>query len=95
MNLTPIENDMRDTSCSAVMNGEFYIFGQRYNRLLDRDHPDVIKSKRSIKKIVNCGLKSIGELPFEFHYGTCGTYLFPDERIFICFGDDDGKKCQR
>ena len=53
------------------------------------------KTQRSIKKIVNCGLKEMGELPFDFHYGTCGTYNFPDERIFLCFGDDAGKKCQR
>ena len=53
------------------------------------------KTQRSIKKIENCGLKKIGELPFDFRFGTCGTFNFPDERIFLCFGDVTRKKCQR
>ena len=53
------------------------------------------KTQPSIQKIENCALKLVDELPFDFHYGTCGTYLFPDERIFLCFGDKTGKKCRR
>ena len=86
-------------SCSASLNGELFVFG---------GHPDtkqviftirkMIKSNSSfqISKILDCELKRIGDLPIEFYYGACGTFLFDGvERVMLCFALKDKKKCIR
>ena len=71
-------------SCSAVLKGEFYIFDDLH------DMADYSESANTIKKITNCGLELIGVMPFEFYKtASCGTYFFPDERIFMCYGEVD------
>ena len=78
-----------------MLNGEFYIFGG-YHVINDAyDGPDPYDQKHSFAKIVNCGIEFIGELSIEFYIGSCGTFLFPDQRIFLCFGDRSRKKCHR
>ena len=93
-----------DFSCPAVLNGEFYLFRKHAHTHLFNDEYDefndfymhmLYKFKASIFKIVNCGFEEIGELPFDYLVGSCGTFLFPDERIFLCFGDRSRKKCHR
>ena len=83
-----------DSSCSAVLNGEFYILGDPSNMT------DYWRSHNLIKKITNCGMQSLGEMPFDFdrYEASCGTFHFPDERIFICFTNHpwpDHKTCRR
>ena len=84
-----------DSSCSAVLNGEFYIFGDFYSHSWLSDHEDAKKRSRSIKKIINCGLELTDELTFDFIDGTCGTFFFPDERVLLCFDQNNSKKCRR
>ena len=49
-----------------------------------------------ISKIENCGLQRIGELPKEFDFGACGTFIFAaEERVMFCFPTSDKKKCFR
>lgn len=66
-------------SCSVTWNNEQYVFGGQTN-------------KRQISKIINCELTQIGELDFDFTSGACAA---TNERIFLCFGnDDDAKICR-
>ena len=37
----------------------------------------------------------VGYLPFNFTFGACGTFAFPDERLMLCFPEQHGKKCWR
>ena len=49
-----------------------------------------------ISKIENCGLQRIGELPKEFDFGACGTFIFAaEERVMLCFPSSGRKKCFR
>ena len=49
--------------------------------------------------MVGCALKRIGDLAYNHQTGACNTYLFPQERILICFSDDPSderdRKCER
>ena len=84
-----------DFSCSAVLNGEFFIFGDPNNMT------GFSILQNTIKKITNCGMQLIGEMPFDFYWerASCGTFHFPDERIFICFPEGPWpyttEKCRR
>ena len=70
-------------SCSATINGEFYIFGGRTRR-------------RQISKIIDCSLKRVGDLPYELLFPACGTFKFPEERAMMCFASPgNGKSCFR
>lgn len=69
-------------SCSASINGEFYIFGG-------------LTQTRQISKIVNCSLARIGDLPYELAYPACGTYRFPEERSMMCFASGHSSSCVR
>ena len=60
-------------SCSAVLNGEMYIFGGQ-------------GSTNQISMIQDCGIKHTGFLPMEFYYGKCNTYAFADSSAtLLCF----------
>ena len=69
-------------SCSASINGEFYIFGGTTRQ-------------RQVSKIMGCSLKRVGDLPYELRYPACGTFRFPEERNMICFAWDHAKSCVR
>ena len=69
-------------SCSATINGEFFIFGGR-------------TQKRQVSKIINCSLRRVGDLPYELFAPTCGTFEFPEERSMICFSSKHEKSCVR
>merc|ERR1711917_132856 len=47
-----------------------------------------------ISKIIGCGLTRIGDLGYDFNAGACGTFLFPEQRIILCFGYSGKSKCQ-
>ena len=86
-------------SCSAQLNGELFVFGgangekKKQVHLLNYHTCKPIKFQ--ISKIIGCGLKRIGDLAYEFFAGACGTFLFPQQRIFLCFGSFNKNKCQR
>ena len=49
-----------------------------------------------ISKIENCGLQRIGELPNEFDFGACGTFIFAaEERVMFCFPSSGRNQCFR
>merc|ERR1712131_204815 len=68
-------------SCSATLNGEMFLFGG-YDSFT-----------KQISKINGCSLELIGQLPFDFERGGCGTFLFPEPRIMLCFGRMYKGKC--
>ena len=85
-------------SCSASINGEFYVFGgeddNRRQVLLSCAYA-VYQVLFQISKINGCSLDRIGQLPHEFVYGSCGTYKFPEERVMFCFQRSMESACFR
>jgi len=82
--------ETRDFSCTAVLNGEFYML--RNHIVFDDSHN---YNLTEMYKIINCGFELVDELSVPFLMGSCGTFLFPEQRIFLCFGDESRKKCFR
>jgi len=48
-----------------------------------------------ISIVENCGLRRIGDLPFEFNYGACNTFKneIKQEIALLCFHWDDKDAC--
>ena len=86
-----------DNSCPAVLNGEFYMISNHiiFDDSLNYNWTELFNQKSSVFKIVNCGIELIDELSISFFLGSCGTFLFPEQRIFLCFGEKSRKKCFR
>ena len=83
-------------SCSALLNGEIFVFGG-YD-----DEYQVIEAVSirllfdfKISKVSGCELKRIGDLSYDFDFGTCATFRFPEERIMLCFGYSSWDGCER
>ena len=45
-----------------------------------------------ISSVTDCSLKRVGTLPFSMYAGSCFTN---NERIVLCFGNDDNQQCYR
>ena len=88
-------------SCFTMLNGEALIFGgylhpktiqrqvtnsnQRFSHLL------IFK----ISVVSGCELRRLGDLPFDFIRGTCGTFMINDQpTILLCFDSDNRKRCR-
>lgn len=48
-----------------------------------------------VSKVIDCELTRIGDLSFEFYWGACGTFKFPEERIMLCFAATGRNTCER
>ena len=48
-----------------------------------------------VSKVTDCELKRIGDLSFEFYWGACGTFKFPEERVMLCFAVTGKTTCER
>ena len=51
-----------------------------------------------LSQINQCKLERIGDMPFDFDQGSCGTFVFPDsnfEQILLCFGFAQDGECHR
>jgi len=76
-------------SCSARLNGEYYVFG-------GNQRTPYTSFTKQISKINDCRLKRVGDLPFDFEYGACGTYeVSSEERVMLCFDMNEQRKCRR
>ena len=40
-------------------------------------------------------MKRVGDLNYDFKYGACGTFNFPDQRILLCFSQAKKTRCER
>jgi len=69
-------------SCVAVLNGEFHVFGGKNKN-----------KQHSVLVADGCKLKRDGELPMPFVLGTCATFMFPVEKILMCFTESTKKLC--
>jgi len=78
------ENAYADQSCSTVLNGEAIIFGGLWGQYY-----------RQISVVSGCSLLRIGDLPFDFQAGTCGTFnMNAVPSIFLCFDQNARRKCR-
>ena len=87
-------------SCSAQLNGEFYVFGGKVKQTTQVGLNSIILTVRfhkslKMSKVIGCELTRIGDLGFEFDGGACGTFKFPEERIMLCFAYSGTRKCVR
>ena len=71
----PAQNTEVYRSCSTVLHGRYYIFGGRYQ-------PKQI----SVIDEEKCVLRREGDLPRDFQYGGCQTFMMPEEKALLCFG---------
>lgn len=45
--------------------------------------------------VSECAVKLLGDLPFDFEYGTCGTYMIKrSPTILLCFSSGDRNHCR-
>ena len=93
-------------SCSATLIGELFVIGgssqrKQVNTFFSQAVPlwyyqvQKIIEKIKVSKVIGCGLKRIGDLSYDFYFGACGTFFFPEERIFFCFSEEYKNKCER
>ena len=87
-------------SCSATLNGEFFVFGgsetSQIKQVMNLEKKTNFNNRIQISKIVGCTLKRIGQLPSEFHEGACGTFIFDGhERVMFCFPLSGKDECFR
>ena len=73
-------------SCAVTHGNKFYIYGAEIH-------------KRQVIQLVDCGLKSIGTLPFDHYYGACGSQALSYsgahvDLILLCFDYTDVKQCR-
>lgn len=92
-----LEDDTWDNSCPALLNGEFYMIRNHiiFDESENYNFAELYFPKSSVFKIKNCGIELIDTLFISFLLGSCGTFLFPEQRIFLCFGEWSRKKCVR
>ena len=88
-------------SCSATLNDELFVFGgynTSNNKRKQVPYCKIIQKYTvsiEVSKVVDCGLKRIGDLSYDFILGACGTFFFPQERIILCFSQSYPSKCER
>ena len=45
--------------------------------------------------VSDCTLKRLGDLPFDFVFGTCGTFMIASlPTILLCFDENEKRKCR-
>ena len=69
-------------SCVAVLDGVFHIFGGKNK---SRQHSILVSN--------GCKLQRDGELPMPFVLGTCSAFMFPEEKILMCFTESTKNLC--
>ena len=48
-----------------------------------------------ISVVSECTLKRLGDLPFDFKWGTCGTFMIGSlPTILLCFDENEKRKCR-
>ena len=48
-----------------------------------------------ISVVSECTLKRLGDLPFDFKWGTCGTFMIGNlPTILLCFDEYEKRKCR-
>ena len=48
-----------------------------------------------ISVVIDCTVKRLGDLPFEFEFGTCGTFMIDSlPTILLCFNRNEERNCR-
>jgi len=42
-----------------------------------------------------CQINWIANMKNDFSDGSCGVFKYPDDKVFLCFGDHNNIKCWR
>lgn len=82
------ENSGAYRSSTTILNGEAVIFGG--------NHEEPSNIKRQISVVSECTVKRLGDIPFDFLFGTCGTFMIDGLlTILLCFANENEKrKCR-
>jgi len=87
-------------SCSTMLNGEAIIFGGWISNNERQVHLKLIfisfkYHPLQISLVSECTLKRLGDLPFDFRFGTCGTFMINrSPTILLCFDYNERRKCR-
>ena len=47
-----------------------------------------------MSQIIGCEMmRQDRDLPFDFDLGSCNTFEVPEEKVLMCFSQDDRKSC--
>ena len=83
--------------CSAVLNGALLLFGgnpeQNQVSIIHLLFIGNLKHAFKVSEVSGCSLKRIGILPFDFYYGSCNTFAFPNEKVLLCFDLNHSQSC--
>ena len=74
------ENTEAYESCGLTFKNQFFMYGGS-------------KQKTQISQIVNCELKRIGQLPFDFRLGACTNVA--NQKFYLCFDYYDSRQCYK
>ena len=66
-------------SCGVTHNNIFFIYGGEQNI-------------RQVLQVIDCGLSSIGTLPFDHEWGACDS---ANGLILLCFEGNEPKQCRQ
>ena len=48
-----------------------------------------------VSVIDNCQMTRLDDLPFDYGWGSCNTFLEPNPRVLLCFSSNDPKVCHK
>ena len=66
-------------SCGVTHENSLFLYGDNLN-------------KRQVLQVIDCGLSSIGILPFDHYVGACDS---ANGLILLCFDYNDTKQCRQ
>ena len=69
-------------ACGVTHENNLFIYGGDY-------YSDL---QRQVLQVIDCGLTSIGTIPFDHEYGACDS---ANELIVLCFDYNDSKQCRQ
>ena len=72
------ENTEAHGSCGLTWSNQFYMFGGSFYGT-------------QISQIINCELKRVGKLPFDFQSGACSNVA--NKKFYLCFDEKDDRQC--
>ena len=90
------EDTIAHYGCGATLFGQFWYFGgnKEYKRqvyVMCLSIMNQISIKAS--KIEVCKLVRQHDLPFDYFFGSCNTFLQPTEKVLLCFDYDQPQTC--
>ena len=81
--------------CGVTLRGQFWYFGNQNKPRQASFEIKISKINHHFKaaKIVGCEMVRQSDLPFNFDRGACNTFEVPEEKVLMCFSNDNRKSC--